>query len=431
MMLRFYRWLSVLATPLIALFVCFRKFYGKEDAIRFRERFGCPSLARPDGVLIWVHAASVGESLSMLPLIGRLVVKNPELNILVTTGTVTSARLMGERLPERTFHQFIPIDQVLFVRRFLDHWRPDLALWAESEFWPNIVTESASRDISMVLINGRVSSRSFAGWRRFDGLIKTLLGCFDLCLGQSNDDVRRLRQMGANSAKYVGNLKFSGLSLPVDKAELLEMKKIIGPRPIWLAASTHTGEEKILLEAHQRLKVLHTNLLTIIIPRNSKRGEKIATKISKQGFEVALRSDGDSIATKTEIYVADTMGEMGLFFQLAEVVFIGKSLVPLGGQNPLEAARLGCAIVYGPHMKNFEDISIRLEKANAAIQVLNTEGLIVATQGLLKDISQREMMAAAAKAFAANEVGVLDAVITELKPFIDHLLYKDKSRAHA
>jgi len=283
----------------------------------------------------------------------------------------------------------------------------------------------------MVLINGRVSSRSFAGWRRFDGLIKTLLGCFDLCLGQSNDDVRRLRQMGANSAKYVGNLKFSGLSLPVDKAELLEMKKIIGPRPIWLAASTHTGEEKILLEAHQRLKVLHTNLLTIIIPRNSKRGEKIATKISKQGFEVALRSDGDSIATKTEIYVADTMGEMGLFFQLAEVVFIGKSLVPLGGQNPLEAARLGCAIVYGPHMKNFEDISIRLEKANAAIQVLNTEGLIVATQGLLKDISQREMMAAAAKAFAANEVGVLDAVITELKPFIDHLLYKDKSRAHA
>ena len=431
MILNLYRWVFSIAAPLITLYICFRKYSGKEDKNRFRERLGSPSFSRPDGVLIWVHAASVGESLSMLPLIERLIEENQGFHILVTTGTVTSARLMDERLPEGTFHQFSPIDQILFVRRFLDHWRPDLALWAESEFWPNMITETASRNIRMVLINGRVSIKSFAGWRKFDGLIKSLISCFDLCLGQSDEDVWRLRQMGANLAKYVGNLKFSCSPLPVDKAELFEMTKKIGNRPVWVAASTHAGEEEMTVQVHKRLRLSQAGLLTIIVPRDPKRGEKIAAQIRRQGLDVALRSNGDPISTGTGIYVADTMGEMGLFFRIAGIVFMGKSLVPLGGQNPLEAARLDCAIVHGPHTLNFEDIFMRLIKAGAANQVLNAEELLDAIRKLFEDTSQRDCMAAAAKAFAATQVGVLDAVIIELEPFIKPLLYKDKSRVHA
>ena len=427
MMLFLYRGLLLLGAPLIWFYIHFRRFSGKEDTTRFKERFGHPSIGRPDENLIWVHAASIGESLSMLPLIGRLIGESKKINILVTTGTVTSAQMMEERLPERTFHQFAPIDQTLFVRRFLDHWRPDLALWAESEFWPNMITETANRKIPMVLVNGRVSLKSFAGWGNFNSLIKKLLSCFDLCLGQSDVDVWRLRQLGSKTTKYVGNLKFSSFLLPFDRSELLELTNKIGSRPIWLAASTHAGEEDISVQIHQGLKGSNVGLLTIIVPRNPKRGKKIAVQIRQRGISVALRSNGDSIKSSTEFYIADTIGEMGLFFRIANVVFIGKSLVPFGGQNPLEAARLGCAIVYGPHMMNFEDVSIRMKKANAAIQVQDTEELLTSIQGLLGDKLYCERMAASAKVFAANESGALDAVFTELVPFIEKFSFKDSS----
>ena len=246
-----------------------------------------------------------------MPLIKRLSEEDRGINILVTTGTVTSARLMSERLPEGSIHQFVPIDHILFVRRFLDHWRPDLALWAESEFWPNMITEIACRNIKMVLINGRVSQKSFASWQKFGGLIKALLSCFDLCLGQSDDDVWRLRKMGAKAVKCVGNLKFSGMPPPFNQTELIKMTKTIDNRPVWLAASTHAGEEEITAQVHQRLKTSFTNLLTIIIPRDPKRGEKIAAQIRRQGLCVALRSCEDPIASETEIYVADTLKSRG------------------------------------------------------------------------------------------------------------------------
>lgn len=431
MMMGLYRAFSVLGAPLIGIYLWLRRIRGKEDPARFSERFGRPGLARPDGPLVWVHAASVGEALSMLPLIGRLVADRPGLNILVTTGTVTSARMMAERLPEGSFHQYVPVDRIALVQRFLDHWRPDLALWAESEFWPNMITEAATRNIPMILINGRVSPRSFAGWRRFGGLIQELLGCFDLCLGQSDADALRLRQLGAGSAKYVGNLKFAGLPLPVDEVEFAAMQDMIGARPVWLAASTHAGEEDMAAQVHQRLKSLHVELLTLIIPRHPDRGDEIAARLRGQGQDVSLRSNGDAIGPETDIYVADTMGEMGLFFRIAGIVFMGKSLVPLGGQNLLEAARLDCAIVHGPHMMNFEDISERFNKAGAAIQVADAEALINAVRQLLKDTSERERMAAAAKALVATEAGVLDAVLVELGPFLEHLLQKDTSRARA
>jgi 3-deoxy-D-manno-octulosonic-acid transferase len=294
-----------------------------------------------------------------------------------------------------------------------------------------MITEAANRDIPMILINGRVSPRSFAGWRRFGGLIRELLGCFDLCLGQSEADALRLRQLGAESAKYVGNLKFAGSALPVDEVEFAAVRNMIGARPVWLAASTHAGEEDMAAQVHHRLKSSHAGLLTLIVPRHPDRGEEIAVRLRGQGQDVSLRSKGGVISPETDIYVADTMGEMGLFFRIAGVVFMGKSLVPLGGQNPLEAARLDCAIIHGPHMMNFEDVSERFNKAGAAIQVADGEALLSAVRMLLEDTSERERMAAAARALAATEAGVLEAVLVELGPFLDHLLQKDKSRAHA
>jgi 3-deoxy-D-manno-octulosonic-acid transferase len=337
---------------------------------------------------------------------------------------------MRERLPAGAFHQFFPVDHILFVRRFINYWHPDLVLWVESEFWPNMISEVEDQKINMVLINGRVSQKSFAGWRRFNSLIRSLLSSFNLCLGQSDGDVSRLRQMGAKSIKCVGNLKFSGLPLPFDKADFLEITKIIGNRPVWLAASTHAGEEEIAMQVHQRLKCLHADLLTIIVPRNPKRGKKIASQIRRQGINVTLRSSENPISNESEIYVGDTMGEMGLFLRIASIVFIGKSLVPLGGQNPLEAARLNCAIIHGPYMTNFEDILLRLKEADASIQVLNSEDLLSSIKKLLEDTTYCKNIAAAAKAVAANEAGVLDSVVTELKPFIEHLKNKDSSRAN-
>ena len=431
MILSLYRFFSGVAAPAIWLYLGFRKARGKEDADRFPERLGHAGLERPNGPLVWVHAASVGESLSLLPLVGRLVSDWPGLSVLVTTGTVTSADLMAERLPGGAFHQYVPVDRIPYVRRFLDHWKPDMALWAESEFWPNLITETAARTIPMVLVNGRISPRSFSGWQRYGGLIKKLLSGFDLCLGQTEADAGRLRHLGSGTARCVGNLKFAVPPLPADKEILAKFKKGLAARPLWLAASTHAGEEKIVAHVHRRLKARQPGLLTIIVPRHPDRGVAIAAELSAEGLAVSRRSAGDQLDDKTDVYLADTLGELGLFYRLAGIAFMGKSLVPLGGQNPLEAARLDCAIVHGPHMMNFEDITEDLKKANAAFEVADGKALEAAVDRLLDDPAARDGMAAAAEALAAAEAGVLDAVLDELRPFLDPLANKDTSHARA
>lgn len=424
-----YRLLSRLGGPFIGIYLALRKARGKEDRDRFRERFGYPGRDRPVGPLVWAHAASVGESLSLLPLIERLLFNRPGLKVLVTTGTVTSAGLLAERLPEGAFHQYIPVDRVPYVRRFLDHWRPDLVLWAESEFWPNLITETAARGTPMILVNGRISPRSFTGWQRFGGLIRKLLGKFSLCLGQTEVDAGRLRQLGAEGAKYAGNLKYAGPPLPADEDMLAKFERALEGRPRWLAASTHAGEEEKAGRIHQRLKAAHGGLLTIIVPRHPDRGEDIAALLRAQGLGVARRSSGDALSAHTDIYLADTLGELGLFYRLTGIAFMGKSLVPLGGQNPLEAARLDCAIVHGPHMMNFEDVTDGLRQSRAAIEAADEKGLEAAIALLLGNPVERDRMAAAAGSVAAAEAGVLDQVMDELKPFLDALNDKDNADA--
>ncbi len=409
-MMPLYRMATSLGAPLIHFYLKKRLARGKEDAARFDERLGYASHARPAGPLVWLHAASVGESLSMLPLIERLLADHPGLSLLMTTGTVTSAKLMAERLPPRAFHQYVPVDRIVYVRRFLDHWRPDLALWAESEFWPNLVSETHRRGIPMVLVNGRISPRSFAGWQRARGLIAELLSDFALCLGQTEEDAARLRHLGAPGADCLGNIKFAVPPLPADSDELGMLTRAIGARPRWLAASTHDGEEDAIARVHAQLKRIHPGLLTIVVPRHPDRGAGITALLRGQGFSVARRALGEAIAGDTDIYVADTMGELGLFYRLSDIAFLGKSLVPLGGQNPLEALRLGTVVLHGPHMTNFDKITRDMAAHGCAIEVADETALASALAGLLADPDKRRAMAEAGRAYIDAEAGVVDRV---------------------
>ncbi len=409
-MLPLYRLATVLAAPVIHFYLKKRLARGKEDPKRFDERLGHASHMRPKGPLVWLHAASVGESLSMLPLIDRLLADHPALSLLMTTGTVTSAQLMSERLPDRAFHQYVPVDRVAYVRRFLDHWHPDLALWAESEFWPNLVSETHRRGIPMVLVNGRISPRSFAGWQRARGLIADLLSEFALCLGQTEEDAARLRHLGAPGAVSLGNIKFAVPALPADPAAYDELVRAMGMRPRWLAASTHDGEEDPIARVHAKLKREYPSLFTVIVPRHPDRGGVITAQLRALGLNVAQRSANETITDATDIYVADTLGELGLFYRLTEIAFLGKSLIPFGGQNPLEALRLGTAVLHGPHMTNFDKITQDMAAHGCAIEVAHEAALAAALNDLLADPVKRGQMAAAGIAYMEAEAGVVDRV---------------------
>jgi len=419
MILAIYRAVGTMGGPVIRAFLKARLKRGKEHPGRFGERLGQIVHPRPVGALIWFHGASVGESLSLLPLIGRIREDRPDLSILITTGTVTSAKLMAERLPEDVIHQFVPVDQPSCVQRFYDHWKPDLVLWAESEFWPNLVLEPARRNIPLVLVNGRVSPKAFRSWRRFPWVIRRLLSGFTLCLGQTDTDVDRLRVMGARHVHTVGNLKFAVPPLPVDEAEFAGLQAVTKHRVILLAASTHPGEEEVLWQVHRKLTVEIPNLLTIIVPRHPERGNNIQRTLTSLGAITALRSKAEGVGDETALYIADTMGELGLFYRLSQLVFMGKSFVNMGGQNLLEAARLDCAIFHGPHMWNFAEIVERMTVENAIVSVADGDELVSAVKRVQSDLDERTRLAAAAKAYADNEAGVLEAVLRELAPYLD------------
>jgi 3-deoxy-D-manno-octulosonic-acid transferase len=417
-MLALYRGLSAAAAPLIDALLARRLAAGKEDKARFGERLGRPGLARPAGSLIWVHAASVGESLSVLSLIVRLLEDYPALHVLVTTGTVTSAALMAERLPERAFHQFAPIDRVDCVRSFLGHWHPDLALWVESEFWPNLLTETKKRGTRLVLVNARISPRAFARWRFFSWAIKPMLGSFDLCLAQSETEAARLKALGAMRVASPGNLKFAAEPLPANEPERAKLAALVSARPRWLAASTHPGEEEIVGRVHMTLSRRYDRLLTVIVPRHPGRGRAVAQELRAMGAMVALRSAGENPLPSSSVYIADSMGELGLFYRLCPISFVGGSLIPHGGHNPIEPAQLDSAIVHGPYMQNFRDIAAKLARSNAAVKVMDEAELGQAIGRLLSDDLETGRLAHAARRVAEAKSAVMDQVLSELAPFL-------------
>src|ERR1700727_1242598 len=364
MTLRVYRKLSFAMVPLAPALIKRRVKQGKEDPARIGERRGMSRDVRPHGPLVWIHGASVGEVLAAAALIEKLRALN--IRILLTSGTVTSASIVAKRFPPDIIHQYVPYDSPRYVTRFLDHWRPSLALFIESDLWPNLILSSAARRLPMVLINGRMSQRSFPRWRRVAGTISALLGRFDVCLAQSRVDAERFTALGSRNVVTTGNLKLDVPAPPADAAKLERLMAVTRGRPIIVAASTHPGEEDILLQAHRTLAGFFPSLLSVVVPRHPDRGEAIARSVTASGLHAALRSREELPTATTDIYVADTMGELGLFYRLAPIVFMGGSLVERGGQNPIEAIKLGASVIHGPHVWNFAEIYGTLDKAQGA-----------------------------------------------------------------
>ena len=416
MFLKIYNALITILYPLVIKgYINKRKQIGKEDVARFNERIGRPKLPRPEGKLFWLHGASVGESVSMLPLINKILETYPDSHVMVTTGTVTSADVMQKRLPERAFHQFIPIDNPIFTARFVKYWHPDVALWFESEFWPAVLTSIKRKNIPLILINGRISNKTFKRWQQFDFVCKELLSCFTLCLGQSEEDAYRLRVLGAKETACLGNLKYAGLPLPIDEKNKKEILKQIGDRKIWLASSTHDDEEIRLAKVHKRLKEKYNDLLTIIVPRHPNRGQEIADEIKKLELSTSLRSKGEKITQTTDIYIADTIGEVGLWYDIAKIVFIGGSLIPHGGQNFIEPSRVRDAVIVGPHMHNFTDAMSRAKKADAIMQISDTLELQELLEQLLDNEQLLDAKCSLAYNWAVSETKVLDGIMDKIK----------------
>ncbi len=406
--LRLWRGLTHVANPLLGAHLKTRVKRGKEDASRLGERRGIASLPRPEGKLLWIHAASVGESLSVLPLIEYVLDTDETLSVLITTGTVTSAELLDERLPPRSYHQYVPLDRVNSVRRFLDHWRPDAGVWVESELWPSLLLETHRCGIPLALINARMSKKSARGWQRVPKTVLNMLTTFDVILAQDKMTARRLRELGAGNVTELRNLKLAAKPLSVDAHELAQLQDAIGARPVWCAASSHK-EELIIGEAHKSLMPQFPDLLTIIAPRQPQRADAIEAELRGLGLSVARRSHLDPLTPETQIYLMDTIGEMGLVFRLASVAFMGRSLIDKGGSNPLEPTQLDCAIVHGPYTDNFAELYEALAQNGGASAVTDAKSLAHAVAALLADEAGRARQVDA----ALTLVGEAQEVLTQ------------------
>jgi 3-deoxy-D-manno-octulosonic-acid transferase len=411
-----YRLVTALGTPLAGPFLMMRLRRGKEDPRRVGERRGHPGLSRPAGRLVWLHGASVGEAVSLLPFVDRIT--RAGASALVTTGTVTSAALLAQRLPAGALHQYAPLDSPFFLRRFLAHWRPDAALVAESELWPNMIVELKRIGSPLAMINGRISERSFDRWRRAPRLVGELLSRFDLCLARSESDGERLMALGAPRVVVAGDIKFDAPALPADRSELAELSGLTSGRQIWIAASTHAGEERIAAEAHKRLVEVFPDALTLIAPRHPERGGEIKREIEALGLASALRSRGDRPGPGTSVYICDTIGELGLFYRLAGVVLVGKSFVGGGGQNPIEPARLASAILHGPMVVNFRDVYAALDEAGGALEIARPEALGDALIGLFANTARLRAMARAAGDTVERRAGAVERSMRALAPLL-------------
>lgn len=370
---------------------------GKEDGERLNERRGQSDVPRPDGPLIWFHAASVGESLALLELLRRMLDEQPDLTILVTTGTTTSAAVMAERLPPRALHQYVPLDAHRFVTSFLDHWRPDVAIWTESELWPTLITETHGRGIPMLLVNARMSKASHDKWRFLRGMAQSLLSRFELALVQDSLTEIYLRRLGmpVERMDVTGTLKEGAAALPCDEEERAGLATELGGRPVWLAASTHPGEERVVIEAHRLALKANPRLLLILVPRHPNRGDELAEMLHADGWRFTRRKSGERPDPESPIYLADTMGELGLWYRIAPISFVGGSMQQIGGHNPFEPAALGSAILHGPYVTNFVDIYKRLTDAGAARLVSGPDTLAEEVDALLNPDRAAEMAHAA------------------------------------
>lgn len=414
LLLSSYRRAAGLLAPLAPWLLKGRLARGKEDSARIGERYGIASRDRPDGELVWVHAASVGEMNAVLPVMAELGARRRDLRFLLTTGTVTSAAIAAERLRAGDIHQYVPLDAPVYCRRFLEHWRPSLAILTESDVWPNMVLEVARRGIPIAVVNGRISAKSFASWVRRSRSSRAIFGHIQLAVTQNDRMAMRYLRLGARDAVAVGNVKVDAPAPPVDRRALEELRGAIGDRPVLVAASTHPGEETLVASAHKLAAERLPGLLTIIVPRHPERGGAVVREIADLGLKVARRSHGELPTGQEDIYVADTLGELGTFYALAPVAFLGGSLVEHGGQNPIEAIRHGAGVLVGPHRMNFRDIYKSLLTGGGAHEVTTPEALAREAAGLLGDKAALEALGARGQLALAELEGALERTVTLL-----------------
>lgn len=413
-----YRVAGIVLYPLASPYIAYRAYKGKEDRQRRNERFGYASEPRPRGPLVWLHSASVGETLALIPLMRELCRR--EIHVLLTTGTVTSAELVRTRLGDQVIHQYVPIDLKFPVKRFLRYWRPDACITAESEIWPTTVLELARRKIPQIRVNARISDRSFERWQRYEGVAETLFGQMSLVVAQSDVDAERFRDLGAWPVLVSGNLKGDTDPPPCDNSLVERYRQQIGGRKTWAAISTFEGEEKAAAKIHKALKP-RNGQLTIIVPRHPERADEIEEMLKAQGLVVARRSRDDTLTEETDVFLGDSMGEMGLYLRLTEVAFVGRSLTGEGGQNPLEPAMLSCAVLSGSKVENFRDAYSNLVRRGGARLVRDTEMLAKAVHYLLSNEMARKKMIEAGQEAIQEMRGALSATVKALEPYINPL----------
>ncbi len=396
---------------------------GKEDAARYGERLGQSTYTRPEGPLVWFHGVSVGESLSALPLIVAMATERPDLNILITSATTTSADILAKRLPTGVIHQFAPVDTPQAVNAFLDHWQPDLAIFIESDIWPIQLRALMTRKTPHILLSARITEKTYRGWQRFKGAMRTLLGGYSLIMAQDKPSEDRLKAMGVTVGPRA-NLKTIGAPLPIDPAALADLKKRIGRQFVYFAASTHYGEDSLIAKALE--PALWGGDLLILAPRHPIRAGDIRLDLEALGLKVAQRSKNEPVTSHTHIYLADTLGELGLFFSLAGITIMGGSfLEDIGGHNPLEAARLGKCVITGPDISNWSGIYADLLEVDAAFRVKGTTELGF----LLSQLRQHpEAIKAAdirALEVSRKEADTLDIVWQAMEPLLPEPVHGD------
>jgi 3-deoxy-D-manno-octulosonic-acid transferase len=415
-----YRLLTRLLEPLAPRLLDARAKQGKEDPVRVDERLGLTTVARPAGDLVWLHGVSVGETLSLLPVVERIRRQRPDLAILVTSGTLTSAQLLAQRLPAGVIHQFAPVDAPGAVAAFLEHWQPSLAVFVESELWPNLILEARRRGVKLVLASARITEKTVEGWRRFPGAVRQILSAFDRILPQDETSAARLHSLGARIDGHV-NLKLSGEAPPHDAAAFTRLSAAIGDRPVVVAASTHDGEEIAIVRA---LDKLADRLCLILVPRHPARSADIATALTRDGYRFARRSQGHEPDRDTDLYLADTLGEMGLFLRLADVVVMGGSFSaalekpPVGGHNPLEPARLGKPAVTGPDMSNWATVTDALVEAGGLAIVQAPWDLPAVLAPLLANTDAARVMGERGRRAATEAGSGLDRLWETLAPLL-------------
>lgn len=417
--LQTYRWLGAALYPFMGTYVALRMTRGKEERGRRRERYGYSRLTRPDGPLIWIHAASVGETGAVSTLIQNI--RSLGIGVVLTTGTVTSAGFARERLGADLLHQYVPLDMKPAVSRFLDHWHPDLAIFAESEVWPMTILELGARRIPQVLINGRMSDRSFRRWEKRMALAESLFENLSHVAVQTELDGQRFRALGARPVTVTGNLKADVAVPPADPAELRRLSALIGDRPRWAAISTHDGEEVAAARVHKALSKHRPGLLTIIVPRHPERAPAIRKALEDRGLTVASRSTGGRPGPDIDVFLGDTIGEMGLYLRLTDIAFVGKSLVGEGGQNPLEPAMLGTAVLSGPSVSAFTEAYEKLTAARGA-RIVDDEAMLAKTvHHLLSQPKVCEAMGRAGARVVTEMGGALERTWQALDPYIHPL----------